>query len=66
MNDELNTKTIMRLRLVFLRWVCWLLLPRDIWVGKYYGAYLQEWEIHFGRLDNRGVLQGVADRDIYA
>lgn len=59
-------RSVMRLRLAIVRAVCWLLLPRNVWVGKHFGAYTQRWDINLGRLDNRGVLQGVLDRDIGA
>ena len=55
--------TIMRLRLAILRVACRLLLPRDLWIGKHYVAS-QRWDITLGRLDGRGVLQGVLDRDL--
>lgn len=31
--------------------------------GMHFGAYTQKWSVHLGRLDNRGVLQGISDRD---
>ncbi|MFA7175289.1 MAG: hypothetical protein WC340_18085, partial [Kiritimatiellia bacterium] len=40
-----------------------MLLPRNVWVGKHFGAYTCRWSVHLGRLDNRGVLQGLSDRD---
>lgn len=55
-----------RLRLAILRLACRLLLPRDVWIGKHHGAYTQRWDICIGKLDNRGVLQGVLDRDVGA
>ena len=59
-------RLVMRFRLIILRMVCWVLLPRDIWIGKHYGGYTQKWGICLGRLDNRGVLQGVLDKDVDA
>lgn len=56
-------RLVMRLRLAIVRAVCWMLLPRNVWVGKHFGAYTQKWSVHLGRLDNRGVLQGLSDRD---
>ena len=47
----------MRLRLI--RWLAKILLPRSLFVGKHFGGYTQKWDIVFGRLDSRGVLQGV-------
>ena len=55
---------MIRLRLRILRLVCKLLLPRDLWVGKHFGAYTQKWDVIFGRLDGRGVLQGVSEEEI--
>jgi len=57
---------VMRVRLAIVRAICRMLLPRDIWVGKHFGAYTQRWDIIFGKLDGRGVLQGVLDRDVGA
>jgi len=57
-------RIVMRLRLAIVRAVCRALLPRDVWVGKHFGAYTQRWGILLGRLDSRGVLQGVTDRDV--
>lgn len=59
-------RCVMRLRLATVRAVCRLLLPRDVWVGKRFGAYTQRLDICLGKLDNRGVLQGVLDRDVGA
>lgn len=52
-----------RIRLAIVKAVCWLLLPRDVWIGKHFGAYTQKWGVMFGRVDRRGVLQGVLDKD---
>jgi len=54
-------RPVIRLRLLILRGVCRILLPRNLWIGKHHGAYTQRWEVVFGRLDGRGVLQGVTD-----
>jgi hypothetical protein len=59
-------RLVMRLRLAILRMACRLLLPRDVWIGKHHGAYTRRWDICLGRLDSRGVLQGVLDRDVGA
>lgn len=56
-------RIVMRLRLAIVRAVCRTLLPRGVWVGKHFGAYTQRWDIMLGRLDSRGVLQGISDRD---
>lgn len=56
-------RLVMRIRLEIVRAVCRLLLPRNVWVGMHFGAYTQKWSVHLGRLDNRGVLQGISDRD---
>jgi hypothetical protein len=39
-----------------------LLLPKEIWIGNHFGCYTQKWSVHLGKLDNRGVLQGVEDK----
>lgn len=39
-----------------------ILLPRDIWIANHKGAYTCKWSVHLGKLDRRGVLQGVEDR----
>lgn len=39
-----------------------ILLPRGLWVGNHRGIYTGKWAPHLGRLDDRGVLQGVEDR----
>ena len=54
---------VMRIRLAIVRSVCRVFLPRNVWVGMHFGAYTQKWSVHLGRLDNRGVLQGLSDRD---
>lgn len=59
-------RLVMRLRLAVVRAVCRALLPRGVWVGKHFGAYTQRWDIVLGRLDSRGVLQGVIDRYVGA
>ena len=59
-----SIKLMMRFRLAIVRAICRMLLPRNVWVGKHFGAYTQRWDILFGKLDSRGVLQGVLDRDI--
>lgn len=59
-------RCVMRLRLAVVRATCRALLPRGVWVGKHFGAYTQRWDIVLGRLDSRGVLQGVLDRDLGA
>lgn len=40
-----------------------ILLPRGLWLGNHKGVYTQKWAVHLGRLDSRGVLQGVEDRN---
>ena len=56
-------RIVMRLRLAIVRAVCWIFMPRNVWAGKHYGAYTCRWSIQLGKLDNRGVLQGLSDRD---
>lgn len=56
-------RLVMRIRLSIVRVVCWAILPRGVWVGKHYGAYTCRWSIHLGRLDTRGVLQGLSNHD---
>lgn len=36
-------RLVMRLRLAIVRAVCWMLLPRNVWVGKHFGAYTCRW-----------------------
>jgi len=52
------------MRIKILKAVCRLFLPRGVWVGKYFGAYTQRYDIIFGRLDSRGVMQGIAENDL--
>ena len=59
-------RNVMRLRLAAVRTVCRLLLPPELWVGKHFGAYTQRFDICLGKLDGRGVMQGVLDRDVGA
>ena len=59
---QLN-RNVIRLRLAIVRTVCRAFLPRDVFVGKHFGAYTQRWDICLGRLDSRGVLQGMSDHD---
>jgi len=56
-------RLVMRIRLAIVRSVCRAFLPRNVWVGMHLGVYTQKWSVHLGRLDNRGVLQGLDDRD---
>jgi hypothetical protein len=56
-------RKVMRLRLAIVRLICRLLLPRNVWVGMHFGAYTQKWSAQLGRLDNRGVMQGLSDHD---
>lgn len=39
-----------------------IVLPRGLFIGKHLGAYTQKWSVHLGKIDSRGVLQGVEDR----
>lgn len=55
---------MIKVRLLIVKLVCWLCLPKEIWVANHFGAYTQKWSIHFARLDNRGVLQGVSEESI--
>ena len=55
---------VMQLRLAIVKAVCWLLLPRGLWVGKNFGPYVCRWFIAFGRIDNRGVLQGMSEQQV--
>gem|GEM_PF-4222113 len=59
-------RLVAKLRLGILRLVCRVLLPRDVWIGKHCGAYSKRCAVVFGRLDRRGVLQGVLDSDLGA
>jgi hypothetical protein len=40
-----------------------VLLPRNVFAGNYFSVYTQKWSVHLGKLDERGVLQGVEDRN---
>ena len=55
---------IMRLRLAIVKAVCWSCLPRGLWVGKNFGPYSLRWFVAFGRIDNRGVLQGMSEQQV--
>lgn len=50
------------LRIKAVKLVVKLLLPSDIWVGNTVGVYTRKMSVHLGKLDSRGVLQGVEDR----
>lgn len=52
------------LRIGFVMLVIKIFMPQDFFVGKHYGTYTCKYQVTFGRLDKRGVLQGVAARDI--
>lgn len=54
----------MRLRLAIVKAVCWVCLPRGLWVGKNFGPYSCRWFVAFGRIDNRGVLQGMSEQQV--
>lgn len=54
-------RIMLRLRMAVVRTVCRYFLPRDVWVGKHLGGYTQKWSICFGKLDSRGVLQGLKE-----
>ena len=55
---------IMRLRLAIVKAVCWVCLPRGLWVGKDFGPYSCRWFVAFGRIDNLGVLQGMSEQQV--
>jgi len=55
---------MLRLRLQLLCLACRVLLPKNVWVGKHFGAYTRKYDVVFGRLDSRGVLQGIEPKDI--
>lgn len=58
----MNIKQRIRLlRIKTVKLVVKMLLPPDIFVGKQIGAYTCKMSVHLGKLDNRGVLQGVED-----
>ena len=56
-------KLIRLVRIKLAKLAVGILLPRGIWIGKHKGAYTCKWAVHLGRMDNRGVLQGVEDRN---
>jgi hypothetical protein len=47
------------IKLKFLKLICKLLLPKNIWIGNHFGPFTQKYTIEFGTLDNRGVIQGL-------
>ena len=47
------------MKIVILKLICSLFLPKDIFIGKHCGPYTQKYNIFFGKIDNRGVLQGI-------
>ena len=51
-----------QLKLAVVKAVCWLLLPRGLWVGKNFGPYTCRWLVSFGRIDSRGVLRGITEQ----
>ena len=55
------TRLMIRWRLCFVRLVCYVLLPHDLWVGKHFGVYTCKWNVVFGKMDERGVLQGITN-----
>ena len=55
---------VMQLRLAIVKAVCWLLLPRGLWVGKNFGSYTCRWLVSFGRINNLGVLQGISEQQV--
>jgi hypothetical protein len=55
---------VKKVRVLIIKMICRLLLPKNVFVGKHFGAYTQKYDIVFGVLDNRGVLQGVLPKDI--
>lgn len=55
-------KTLRLIRIKLAKLAVWLLLPRGLFLGNHKGAYTCRWSVHLGRIDSRGVLQGVEDR----
>ena len=55
---------IMRLRLAIVKAVCWVCLPRGLWVGKNFGPCAFRWFVAFGQIDNLGVLQGMSEQQV--
>lgn len=49
-----------KLAIILLSW-----LPEDVWIGRYQGGYTQEIRWIAGKLDNRGVLQGLEIEKIF-
>jgi len=54
-------KILRLLRIKIVKIVVKLLLPKDIWVGKIKGAYTCKYDVLLGKMDKRGILQGVED-----
>ena len=57
-------RIVIRLRLLIVKLVCMMFLPRHVWVGKHFGVYTQRFNVVFGKLDSRGVLQGYTEHDL--
>lgn len=55
---------LIKSRLVILRAVASVLLPKGVWIGKHFGPYTQRWDVVFGTLDQRGVVQGASLEEI--
>lgn len=55
-------KNMVRIKIIKL--ICRLFLPKDVWVGKHLGTYTGKYDIVFGSIDARGVLQGVSETNI--
>jgi hypothetical protein len=53
------------MRLIILKIINKILLPKDVWVGKHKSPYQSKYTIIFGKLDNRGVLQGIEDEKVF-
>jgi hypothetical protein len=54
---------MIRFRLRVAHLLCRLLLPKGVWVGRPFGVYTRQCNVVLGRMDDRGVLQGMTVED---
>ena len=54
-----------RARIWVIKVACKALMPENIWVSNYWGVYTQKAGVTFGKIDGRGVLQGVLEKDVF-
>lgn len=54
-----------KMKILLLKCLLRTLMPKDVFVGIYKGAYTQKYDVVFGRLDSRGVLQGICEEEVF-